>query len=71
MIARASDDGHGTPKRYARQTYAALVGSSVTRLPSKQAQTAAVEERRAHPQVATAAFSLSPRITNSVWGSFA
>ena len=44
MIARASDDGHGTPKRYARQPDAALVGSSVTRLPSKQAQTAAVEE---------------------------
>jgi hypothetical protein len=25
---------------------------------------------RAQPQVVTAAFSLSPRITNSVWGSF-
>jgi len=44
MIARASDDGHGTPNRYARQPDAALGGSSVTRLPSKQAQTAAVEE---------------------------
>ena len=49
MIARASDNGHGTLKRYARQTDAALGGSSVARLPSKQAQTAAVEETARPP----------------------
>ena len=71
MIARASDDGHGTPKRYARQPDAALGGLVRYATSIKRLKLPLSKKRRAQPQVVTAAFSLSPRITNSVWGSFA